>query len=215
MNFKNVNLYYTLDGSPPDSTSNKYEGPFLIDETADIQVIAQKKGWGISEPARKLFARAKYRAEKVTLNKRANDRYAAEGPKTLGDFKKGTTAFTEGNWLGFEKEHFAATFDLGQSQEVSRVTVSALEDTNSWIFLPKGMTVSVSNDGRNFRELLSKKYPTSAGPIPPYQKSLTETFATQKARFVKVAVKSNLVNPSWHPGAGQPCWVFVDEILIE
>ena len=31
----------------------------------------------------------------------------------------------------------------------------------------------------------------------------------------KIKVKSNLVNPSWHPAPGAPCWVFIDEIMVE
>ncbi|MEM1320520.1 MAG: FN3 associated domain-containing protein [Bacteroidota bacterium] len=215
INFKNVDIFYTLDGSAPDSTAQRYEGPFVINQTADIQVIAQKKGWGTSEPAHQLFARARYQPTKIALNKKPNDRYAGKGAKSLCDFKKGTTSFTEGNWLGFEKEHFTATLDLGEPKVVSRVILSTLEDTNSWIFQPKGMTISVSSDGRNFKEVGRHSYPMTESPKPPEVKTFSESFEEQQARFVRVAVKSNLVNPSWHPGAGQPCWVFVDEIMVE
>jgi len=50
-------------------------------------------------------------------------------------------------------------------------------------------------------------------------KSTTENFflnfEEQQGQFLKVVVSSNLVNPSWHPAPGAPCWLFIDEILVE
>ena len=40
-------------------------------------------------------------------------------------------------------------------------------------------------------------------------------FPKTQARFVKVEVQSVMKNPAWHPNKGEPCWVFVDEILVE
>ena len=131
INFKGVDLFYTLDGTPPDSASQKYTAPFTVTETSDIQVIAYKEEWDTSEPAQKGIVRAKYQPQSIRLNKNPNDRYKAEGATSLINFKKGTTNFTEGEWLGYEKEHFIATLDMGKIVEMSKVSVSALESTGS------------------------------------------------------------------------------------
>ena len=41
----------------------------------------------------------------------------------------------------------------------------------------------------------------------------TLKFASVDARYVRVTVKPAQI-PSWHPGAGKPGFVFVDEIEI-
>ncbi len=215
INFRGVDLFYTLDGTLPDSTSLKYSEPLKLTQTSDIQVIAKKDGWGVSPPAQKTVVRAKYQATNVVLNKKPNDRYKAEGALSLVNFKKGTINFTEGEWLGYEKSGMTATLDMGKNLEVSNVSVSALESTGSYIFFPKHINVLVSIDGKTFQKVAEKPIPTTAGPEPALIKNFTLPFKTQNARYIKVEVKSNLVNPSWHAAPGADCWVFVDEIMVE
>ncbi len=215
LNLSDVNIYYTLDGSVPDSTSMVYNGPFYVNRTCKVQAYASKSGWGNSEIASKQFVLAKYNVAKVTLTPAPNPKYKGNGSKSLIDFKKGTTTFRDGDWLGFEKQHATAVLDLGKSVEINNVTVSALEASGSWIFFPKGMQVWTSSDGTNYEKVIDKKYPTAKGPTPLRTNNFTETMDPKKARYVKVKVLSNLVNPDWHPNPGGPCWLFIDEILIE
>ncbi|HKL31439.1 MAG TPA: hypothetical protein VJ919_02825 [Tangfeifania sp.] len=37
----------------------------------------------------------------------------------------------------------------------------------------------------------------------------------QLVRFIKVKAQSLLDCPSWHPGAGNPAWIFSDEIIVQ
>ena len=207
--------FYTLDGTLPDSTSLKYSEPFHLTQTADIQVIAKKEGWGTSASTVRTVVRAKYQATNVILNKKPNDRYKAEGALSLVNLKKGSTNFTEGEWLGYENSNMTAILDMGKSLKVSNVSVSALESTGSYIFFPKHINISVSMNGKNFQKVAKKTIPTTTGPEPPLIKNFSMPFETLNARFIKVEVKSNLVNPSWHPAPGAPCWIFVDEIMVE
>ena len=98
---------------------------------------------------------------------------------------------------------------------MSTVSVSALEATGSYIFFPKQINIFVSKDGGNFKKVAEKSIPTTSKPEPSLIKNFALPFENQIARFIKVEVKSNLVNPSWHPAPGAPCWIFVDEILVE
>jgi predicted CXXCH cytochrome family protein len=215
MNLKDVQIRYTLDGSTPDSTSSLYDGNLLLKQSAKVQAIALKDGWESSEVAERQFVKARYQAKNIQLDKSPNDRYKANGPSSLVDFEKGTVRFTDGAWLGYEKSHFTATLDLGEQVDVSGVTVSALESAGSWIFFPKGMQVWTSANGQDFKQVHKQTYPVSEGPTEAKLANFTEQFTTTKARYVRVKVESNLVNPAWHPAPGEACWVFVDEILVE
>ena len=215
INFRGVDLFYTLDGTLPDSTSLKYSAPFQLTQTSDIQVIAKKEGWGTSLPAQKTVVRAKYQAANIKLKQAPNDKYKAEGASSLVNFKKGTTDFAAGEWLGYQNSNMVATLDMGKVLEISNVSVSALESTGSYIFFPKHINVSISMDGKNFQKVAEKAIPITAKPEPALVKNFALAFETQNAQYIKVEIKSNLVNPSWHPAPGAPCWIFVDEIMVE
>ena len=215
LNFREVDLFYTLDGSIPDSTSLLYIEPFLITESSDIQVFAQKEGWKKSSIAEKSFIRVRHRPQAIRLNKKPNEKYKGEGGKSLIDLEKGTTDFTGGEWLGYQNSHFEAVLDMGAEKEISSVAVSALEAASSYIFFPKKIEVLRSSDGKNYQIIATKDIPTSEELGEPSTKNFLLKFSATNAQFLKVKVKSNLVNPSWHPAPGAPCWVFVDEIMVE
>jgi uncharacterized membrane protein/mono/diheme cytochrome c family protein len=215
INLKGVDIFYTLDGTPPDSTSIKYSSPISVTQTSDIQVIAKKEGWITSPPAHKSVIKVGYQAVDVRLEQAPDGRYKAGGASSLVDFKKGTTDFAAGAWLGYEKSHMIATLDLGKTEEVSKVIVSALEATASYIFFPRQLKVSLSENGHNFKAVATKDIPTTDKPEPPMVKNFILNVDPQKARYIRVEVSSNLVNPAWHPAPGAPCWIFVDEILVE
>lgn len=212
--FPRVKLHFTLDGTMPDSSSTVYTTPLVLRKAASLKVIAIKAGWDNSEVLTKVFTKIDYEPKSVKLSKSPNPSYAADGATALIDLKKGTTAFAGGNWLGYQGEHFTATIDLGQASKVGRVTISALEDTNSYIFFPKGMQISTSVDGVNFEKRKEVGYPTTSAPDIAILSSFSETFEPITARFIKVKVLSNLKNPNWHPAPSAPCWVFIDEIIV-
>ena len=45
-----------------------------------------------------------------------------------------------------------------------------------------------------------------------------ESFYTEfnpiEARYLRVVAKNKALCPMWHPGAGNPAWIFCDEITI-
>ncbi len=214
-NFKNVNLYYTTDDSDPDSNSLKYDSLIVLTESTNLKVISIKEGWESSEIKTKQFARVKFLPKHITLAKPPSERYEAKGAKSLIDLEKGSTTFTDGNWIGYEKEHLTATLDLGKPEMVSSITVGALEAASSYIFFPKAIKVDLSENGANFKKVAHSIYPTSSENAPTEIKNFNASFDTQRARYVRVKVESNLVNPDWHPAPGAPCWLFVDEISVE
>jgi hypothetical protein len=212
--FRGVNIYYTLDGSEPDTNSAIYEAPFLIDKTTVVKTMAFKEGWMASQIAQKVFAQVRFEASKITLSKPPNDSYKADGPKTLTDFTRGGERFSEGGWLGYHGEDLTVTLDLGQQESLSSVTVGAMEDVVSYIFYPKGIEVFVAGEDKIFSKVAHKAIPTAPEAHPSEISNFLLTFDETDGRYVKVHIKSNLVNPSWHPAPGAKCWIFIDEVVL-
>lgn len=215
LNFPDVDIRYTLDGSAPDSTSGKYTEPLTINKTSVLKVIAYKKEWEASPIAEKEFVKIRYQVADIKLLNPPNPKYPGEGSKTLMDLTKGDEKFDNGKWLGWEKQDFTAIIDLGSVKEVTKVNLSALEIAGSYIFFPKGMTIELSKDGNLYKEVKKASYEVATQDYGPRMKNFTEIIEPQQARFVKVKVENTGVNPKWHPAPGAPCWVFVDELLVE
>lgn len=214
VNFKNVNIFYTIDGTLPDTSSMKYDSSFYITNTTAIKAIAAKKSWISSAPAEKVIIKAGHTIATAKLSKPPNQKYPAEGANSLIDFKKGSTSFSDGMWLGYEAEDMIATLDLGAVKQIKNVVVGALEDTNSYIFFPKRVAVKTSKDGKNFNAIQKLEIPLTKARYPSTTKSFLLNFETVAARYVQIQIKGTLKNPEWHANPGAKNWIFIDEILV-
>lgn len=212
---KGVNIYYTLDGTDPDSLSTAYTGSVTIDESVIVKAISHKPGWSFSEITEQRLTKSSIVPVKASLAKSPSGKYQGKGALTLIDGQKGTQRFTDGLWIGYEGEDASATLELDQSQELSKVTVSALAAQGSWIFYPKAIKVSYSTDGKHFQAAGSLDLPLEQ------PKTLTEGMQyfdvpvqINAAKFVRVEVQNIGTNPDWHPSPGGKSWIFLDEILL-
>ena len=213
INFQNVDIRYTLDGSDPTANSLKYEDEITLKKTSILKAICMKEGWEQSEVGTKQFVLASMPFKSAKLKKQPSDKYAARGARSLIDLVKGSEAFTDGTWLGFEGEGLEVVLDLGENQRVTELTVGALEATASYIFFPRGISAYTSMDGVSFNLLAREKYPE---PLEGNQglKNYILKFSDTETRYVKVIIDGQVANPEWHAAPGAKSWLFVDEIVV-
>ncbi len=214
INFRNTTIYYTLDGSEPDSTSTIFKDSIVLKSSARVKAFVAKTGWDNSEITTQQFIKTGYKLVNAKLNSPPNEKYRANGAATLIDLKKGTTSFSEGTWLGYEGQHFTATLEMKKAAPIQSIFVSALSAPGSWIFYPQGFTVSVSENGKSYKTIYDKMLPPLKEDMEGGMEYFDIHFTETNTRFIKVKVHSLLKNPKWHPAPGQPCWLFVDEIMV-
>ncbi|MDO4164963.1 MAG: family 20 glycosylhydrolase [Bacteroides sp.] len=207
-------IYYTLDGSTPTTASTLYTAPIDITTTVDFCAAAIRPEGPSNVTEQKLFFN-KATMKPITLATPPVPRYAYNGAPALVDGIKGKESYFSSAWLGFYYGDLTATIDLREPTDIQRVFTSACVDLPNWIMGCTGLVVSVSDDGKNFRQVADKSYPaeTSIGKrgIEDYE----VTFEPTKARYVKVVVKHSPALPKGHDGAGRRPYIFVDEIGIE
>lgn len=214
--FKTVGLFYTLDQASPTTQSYRYKGePLVISESATLRVIAAKEGWENSPPVQASFVRRKWTPQSATLATPPSPKYPGDGAASLTDGKIGEV-YTEKTFIGYEGEHLTAILDFGNPIDFHRLSVHYAENNGSWVFAPHGLRVWTSGDGKNWSPSIHAQYPVPAGMQETRAAILSEAAPKPvRTRYLKVTVESLLKNPKWHPGAGQKCWVFVDEVLVE
>lgn len=209
----NAPIYYTLDGTVPTEKSTKYTQPIEVKANAELKAAAFREGKS-SKVYSETFSFNKATLKKVTLEDAPHPQYTYSGAITLVDGKRGRSSFGSGEWLGFNKKTMTAIVDLDEPTEVSSVAIGTFVSPGSWIFNARQFTVLVSDDNKTFRQVADESYPALNKDQGEKVIDLTLTFATVKARYVKLIVKTEQSIPAWHAGKGNPAFVFVDEISI-
>ncbi|RHR93590.1 glycoside hydrolase family 20 protein [Parabacteroides sp. AF14-59] len=206
-------IYYTLDGSEPTSASNKYDTPVRIKENATIKAVVVRPA-GNSRVFSEKITFSKSTAKPVTLRVAPSRGYEFKGGPEMTDGLTGDTNYKTGRWLGFQGKDLDAAIDLKQPVEISQVAFNTNVVKGDWIMGAAGVTVKVSEDGKNFKEIVSKTIPSLKQSDKDGIYPQEVTFAPVKARYVEVIIKSDKL-PAWHGGAGNPAYLLVDEIIIQ
>lgn len=119
------------------------------------------------------------------------------------------------NWLSFSGKDLEVIIDLGDIKPVKRIE-SAYFQYGFWLrLLPSKVDYFLSSDGKKY-DLVSTVENTL--PIDQYggfQRDFISDFASRPARYVKVKAHSIGNTPGWHPGAGRPANMLIDEIVVE
>ena len=212
--FDDAVLFYTIDGSAPDTTSKTYTKPLVLKKSTRLQAFTFKKGWQPSGVAAANFMKSEVEYEEVLLNKPPHEKYTSQGGKTLVDLKRGTNNFVDGNWIGYESSHFTTTLSLKEPKEISTVSVGALSAPASWIFFPTGFTIWTSRDGKNYQLTSTVTLPIQEPSISVERQFFDLEIEPTVAKYVKVRIRSPLKNPPWHPVPGGASFIFIDEVVL-
>lgn len=152
----------------------------------------------------------------VKLNRKYNKQYTAGGDAGIIDGLSGYKDWRKGGWQGYQSQDFEAIVDLQAKKEISEISSNYLQDSRSWILLPKEVEYFISNDGINFKSVggwgNSGNWQT--------EETFTENVIIKlpkkvKTRYVKVVAKNFGVLPHGHQGAGGDAFIFVDEIEVK
>jgi len=207
-------IYYSLDGSNPDSTSQEYLAPFTIHKSMRLNVISYAKDLPTSKTISTEFIKIEQN-QKIELLSKYSNQYTAGGNQALIDFIEGGDDFRDGTWQGYEAQDFVAIVDLGERKPIYSISTGFLQSISSWIWLPKQVEYFVSDDGTNFQSVGIVKSTLAENDYENIKRNFSLKLNNVYARYVKVKATNYGTIPDWHLGAGGQAWIFVDEIRIE
>ena len=208
-------IMYSTDGSEPDAGSPVYTEPLTMNESATVKAAIFEDGKMTGGISQKKISINKATGMKIKYNIPFSDNYKGHGDRTLVNGINGSGDFHDGHWQGFEGTDMDVVIDLGKTISVTSVSSSYMAATGSWIFLPRSVEYSCSDDGSTYTPLGT----VNTEVDPADQGNMTETyfssFPAVKARFVRVVARGQITCPPWHAGAGSKAWLFCDEIIVE
>lgn len=212
--WQGVDIRYSLDGSDPGLNSPQYKKPFPITHTSLVRATVYKDKVQKGRINEKQVLVHKAFGKKVELLTTYSDKYPGQGVQTITDGLRGSVSFRAGEWQGYNGNDFEGIIDLGEITAVNSITANFMKNIYSWIHFPNKIEYSVSDDGKNFSLVGTLECPPVKSPgieIRPF----TVKTDNLKTRYIKVKAYNIKVNPPWHESAGLPCWIFIDEVVVD
>ncbi|RLD48130.1 MAG: beta-N-acetylhexosaminidase [Bacteroidetes bacterium] len=208
-------VYYTLDGSDPDTTSLLYIEPIVIDTSVIIKTGIFDHGELKEKYAEKSIIFHKALGKKTKLEVQPVKKYSGKGAQTLVDGMTGSARYNDGYWLGFDGTDLDFTVDMEEEVPVQQVTVNFYQRQSFWIFMPVEVIIQVLDESGKIaasQTVLPKTDPKS-------EETVIEAFKVKfdhvKGQYVRVVGKNCGNCPAWHKGAGDTCWIFSDEVIVK
>lgn len=197
-----------------------YKKPIVVSDrrlflARNILSGTEKTGYTYGTTITQRFSFNKATGKKITLKTAPSDRYMGNvGAFGLINGASSEKGISSAEWLGWSGQDMEATIDLLAAAKLTTVTVHTMEQNGGWIYLPTAIEVFISKDGKNF---------TSAGSTTDYEKdnsgfasgNMIIKFAPATVRYIKVVAKNYGKIPEGKAGAGNPAWLFVDEIQVD
>ena len=106
---------------------------------------------------------------------------------------------------------------FGAPRPFQEVRIQFLNKPSAWIFLPDFVTVSVSNDGKEWLDIDRADFAHSRSlkNTSICEAKLRFSEYTKPKRYIKILAKNIGVCPKGHRGEGNTAWLFADEIIVD
>ncbi len=193
-----------------------YNMPQLVNTSMDLSgwLLLNDKPIGNRYTQRFNFNKAT--GKKITIVNEPSKSYPGNGSFSLVDGiqnEKGLARSSE--FLGFSGADLDVTIDLGKDMDISKVTLHVLKQSASWIYLPSQVEVT-------YIPFIDTTIITRHAPLESVTADINADDDLDKieinkekfCRYIQVRAKNYGIIPAGKPGAGNPAWLFVDEIEV-
>jgi len=212
----NDEIYYTLDGTVPDKNSLHFTKTMMIHANTTVRAIAWNAENGYSLPVSASYVKIPS-GRRIQIMSNYENQYTAGGPLALIDGLRGSVNWRLGRWQGYLQTPFAAMVEFDEPTKISKVSLGCLQDISPWIWFPKEVEFSYSDDGQNFYTLGTVKCDVADNDMKAQTKDFSLLVPKDVPNVVKVRIKA--LNhgpfPAWNKGTGKESHRFFVEIVVE
>lgn len=224
-----LQIRYTTDGTEPGLNSPIYTKALTFSETTTLKAKTFRvdKGpentndrvqYSYQTDDKKAVSTTFYKLKagiSLETTSSYNNQYTGGGQTALIDGIRGGKDFRTGPWQGYEGVSAEGVVSLDEAKNIPEITVSALQDERSWIFMPTALEVELSYDGVTFEKAIVQKISFPADKSGTFNEVFTlKTNATKPVKKFRYKIVNNGVCPKGHLFAGEKSWIFVDELMF-
>ena len=208
-------IRYTLDGSEPTETSERYTAPFTIGTTTVVKARAFAKDMPPSFTATRKF-NYDY-IVKTSFSRKANTPYNVGTDTILFDGEKGSVDELTRGWLGFSGTPVVTTVQLAKTIDVENVTLRYAHAPSTWAFAPQQVVLAFSTDGQTYSDSITVAIPFDSADQTeetPRVVQLQVPVGKKGVGYMKIIPQTIGSIPAWHRAKGLKPWLLMDEIEI-
>lgn len=206
---RDLDIYYTLDGSTPTLQSTKYEGPFILEKSAEVNARAFRDTLAVGYVSTLTFPVHKAAGATVTANLNDNlQNLPVLTDLSYGKLNSGDPAYQK---LPYEVE-LMLTFD--SPKRVKEVKFNALRFTISGIYPPGHIVLSGSRDGQNFTVLSDLDRKEVSHTQGRNKIDHTISFEEMEVKALKLKLRAPYPIPGGHHQAGGESSIMMDELIV-
>lgn len=205
-----LQIAYSVDGSDPRPDSNIYKGPFIYTKGSTIKAVPIKDGAYAGEITEADFVAHKAVGVEVIEITEPSEKYCGElRGRALVNGVALTSSYGDGEWLGYDGNDAEFILKFNDTLQVNKISMNFHNKVNNWVHHSNEITVLGSIDGKAFTVIGQKKLRKTGKPFVG-----VEIPVDAKVSFVKVVAKNQII-PEGFNGAGNPAWIFIDEVVVE
>lgn len=142
--------------------------------------------------------------KKVVYNAPFSASYKAAGETSLTDGKRGDWSYGDGVWQGFiDHGRLDVTIDMEKVTDLHNISAEFMQSSGPEVFAPAEITISVSDDGVNFKQIDKQSYTVAKEPDFFIKEYIWQGNA--RGRYVRYQANS---------GSTFGGWIFTDEIVV-
>ena len=211
-----ASIHYTFNNREPAISDAVYQHPLVIKKgftTVKARVFGD--GFLPSETIAATFIQSGLPVKQMSAST-PNARFPGKGKSSLYDNEGGIADLHSTNWMGYQGDSVVIDIELEKYAKITGILGNFLEDHGSWIYLPQQIRLYYYSEAAHaYKELANTAIPSdkvTPGSTCVYQ--LLKPSFRIKAKKLRLILTPLQKLPASHPGAGQPAWLFIDEIKV-
>ncbi len=174
--------------------------------------VEMSQSWTATLPAKHIPV------ARITANRQPDKQYSNDFPQVLTDKRRGVAGFWRQGWGGWSApDTVELTFTLENYETLDEISVGTSHSPADWVIKPLDVQASWSIDGQKWSAWQSLEALGQPGDLYNDSRRLTYHLEPRKARYVHYVRLRFICRPQlpiWHPYAGQPAWLMVDEVEL-
>ena len=154
-------------------------------------------------------------ATAIVANREPAQQYSAGFPRLLSDGRRAVPGDYTSGWAGFDSpDTVELVLMLADEGRLTSVTASTCHSPNDWVLAPLTVEAQFSSDGHHWSKPQELTHSEDISPTTTTHVAYTLALKNKKAHYVRLRFICSERLPVWHPHAGQPSWLMIDEITV-